>query len=116
MGVTDLPAAWRERAKGLVRYSQPAGNAYEDAADELEKALRRQEDEVLNLTQAADESGYTADYLGRLVKAGEISNAGRPGAPKIRRGDLPKKVIRTTGTEGRFPSILRSGATSRGPR
>ncbi len=46
----------------------------------------------MNLTQAAEESGYSDDHLGRLVKDGTIPNAGRPGAPLIRRGLLPRKA------------------------
>ncbi len=115
-GVAGLPTAWRERAEGLRRYSVPASNAYEDAANELERALRKRDDDVLNLTQAAQESGYSADYLGKLVKAGGIENMGRTGAPKIRMRDLPRKAVKATGTESTFPAILRSGAASRGPQ
>ena len=115
-GVAGLPTAWRDRAEGLRRYSVPASNAYEDAANELERALRKRDDDVLNLTQAAQESGYSADYLGKLVKAGGIENMGRAGAPKIRMRDLPRKAAKATGTESTFPAILRSGAASRGPQ
>ncbi len=48
--------------------------------------------ELLNLQEAARESGYSADHLGRLVREGRISNAGRPNAPRIRRADLPRKA------------------------
>ena len=48
-------------------------------------------DESLNLKQAAAESGYSSDHLGRLVREGKIPNVGRPNAPKIRRQDLPRK-------------------------
>ena len=40
---------------------------------------------------AARVSGYTADHLGALVKRGKIPNAGRTGAPRIRRQDVPRK-------------------------
>ena len=48
--------------------------------------------DVLNLREAAEESGYSADHLGRLVREGKVPNAGRPNAPKIRRADLPRKA------------------------
>ena len=44
------------------------------------------------LVEAARESGYSADHLGRLVRDGKIPNAGRPGAPRIARRDLPRKA------------------------
>ena len=57
-------------------------------------------DELLNLRQAAQESGYSADHLGRLVREGRICNSGRPHSPRVRRCDLPQKA-----------SVLRVAAT-----
>jgi hypothetical protein len=48
-------------------------------------------EEALTLVEAAKESGYSADHLGRLVRAGDIENVGRAHAPKIRRRNLPRK-------------------------
>jgi len=45
----------------------------------------------LTLRQAALESGYSPDHLGRLVREGKIPNAGRPRAPRILRRDLPRR-------------------------
>ena len=56
-------------------------------ADELEATL--------SLVEAASESGYSADHLGRLVRDGKIPNAGRPGAPRIARKHLPRKCHST---------------------
>ena len=38
------------------------------------------------------ESGYSEDHLGRLVRAGTLRNYGRKGAPRVRRGDLPRRA------------------------
>ena len=57
--------------------------ALETCAAELEAALRQEDDTLLTLTEAARESGYSADHLGRLVRDGKIPNTGRPGAPRI---------------------------------
>ena len=46
----------------------------------------------MSLVEAASECGYSADHLGRLVRSGQIPNAGRANAPKVRRRDLPKKT------------------------
>ena len=48
-------------------------------------------DETLSLVEAARISGFTPDYLGHLLKIKKIKNVGRPGAPRIRRADLPEK-------------------------
>lgn len=96
MTVSELPRAWRERAEQVRRFAvdDRAAQLWEAAAEELERALQEAAGEVLNLQQAAAESGYTADYLGRLVREGKIPNAGRKHAPKIRRQDLPRKATR----------------------
>jgi hypothetical protein len=91
--LSQLPAAWRADAATLRSWGA-AENAttLERAADELEAALHRGADETLSLPEAARESGYSADHLGRLIREGKLPNAGRPNAPRIRRGDLPRKT------------------------
>ena len=91
--VENLPGAWRKRAKAFRRYGgkRPAA-ALETCAASLETALRDRDETTLSLTEAARESGYTADHLGRLVRDGRIPNAGRPGAPRIARVHLPRKA------------------------
>jgi hypothetical protein len=89
---TDLPATWRDRAAELDPYAPPAAEAFRTAAAELEATLRAAADEELTLAEAAAESGYSAERLRRKVAGGEIPNAGRKGAPRIRRADLPRKA------------------------
>ena len=88
-----LPHRWRERAELLRDWGADEGAArlWERAAGELEQALRASGDETLTLVQAARETGLTADHVGDLVRRGVIPNAGRKGAPRIRRADLPIK-------------------------
>ncbi len=88
----ELPRAWRARAEQLRPYSPAASRAFDEAAGELESALGGEQGALLDLQEAARESGYSADYLGRLVREGQIRNAGRRNAPRIRRGDLPRKA------------------------
>ena len=66
--------------------------ALESCAAELEATLRERDQTTLSLTEAARESGYSADHLGRLVRDGKIPNTGRPGAPRIARSHLPRKT------------------------
>ena len=63
-------------------------------ADQLEEVLLKEGDALLTLPEAAEESGYSAGHIGRLIRDGKIPNAGRPGAPRIARRDLPLKVDR----------------------
>ena len=67
-------------------------------ADQLEAVQGREDSEILTLLQAARESGYSADHLGRMVRKGKIPNARRPGSPGIRRSDLPRKASELTKT------------------
>ena len=90
---TDLPPTWRERAKGLARYAPTVATAIEELADELAAVLAESDETLLSLEAAGRESGYSADHLGRLVKQGSLRNYGRKHAPKVRRGDLPRKPM-----------------------
>jgi hypothetical protein len=54
--------------------------------------MRTAEDERLTLAQAAREANMHADTLRHLVSAGRIPNAGKKGAPRIRRKDLPRRA------------------------
>ena len=90
--VRKLPAEWRARASLLQEFGDPnSARLWLLAAVELERALEVFDNETLNLTEAAMVSGYTPEHLGALVKSGKLPNSGRPGAPRIRRSDLPIK-------------------------
>ncbi len=88
----ELPAVWRERAVALERYAPAVANAIRDLAAELEAALREAELGTLTLTAAARLSGYSREHLSRLLRDGKVPNAGRPNAPRVRVGDLPRKA------------------------
>ena len=91
--VEGLPADWRKQAKALRRYGgETPAVALDRCADDLEATLRERDETTLSLVEAARESGYSADHLGRLVRDGKIPNAGRPGAPRIARTHLPRKA------------------------
>jgi hypothetical protein len=64
----------------------------DEVLPDIHAVMRGHWEESLKLTQAAAESGYSSDYLGRLVKNGTIPNAGRPNAPRIQRSNLPRKA------------------------
>ena len=91
--VEGLPADWRKQAKTLRRYGgETPALAIERCADDLENTLAERDETTLSLVEAARESGYSRDHLGRLVRDGKIPNAGRPNAPRIARGHLPRKA------------------------
>lgn len=87
-----LAERWRADALLLERYgATEAAAACRRHADELEAGLRDEADALLTLDEAERESGYSRDRLRHLVAAGAVPNAGRKGAPLIRRADLPRK-------------------------
>ena len=91
--VEGLPADWRKQAKALRRYGgETPATAIERCAEDLEATLVERDETTFSLVEAARESGYTAEHLGRLVRDGKIPNAGRPGAPRIALKDLPRKA------------------------
>lgn len=59
--------------------------------EDLEALLSDGADEALTLTQASEISGYSTEHLSRLIRAGTVANAGRKGAPRIKRKDLPMR-------------------------
>lgn len=92
-GVEQLVQQWRHDATLLRQYENQQADWLEDRATELETALKQQDTDLLNLTEAARMSGYTAGHIGRLVRSGALQNFGHPHAPKVRRADLPKKLV-----------------------
>lgn len=110
MSPTELPGTWREAAANLRRFgAEPQARTLETCADELHEALRSTRDEVLSLQRAAEESGYSAEHLGRLVRVGKLPNAGRPSKPLIRRSQLPIKPGSVRGAEAGSPDSLSGG-------
>lgn len=88
----ELLAHWRAEAALLRRYGHDAtATACELHAREVAAVLTTVDSGELTLGEAAAESGFTADHLGRLLRQGKLTNAGSPGAPRIRRSDLPLK-------------------------
>lgn len=90
--LADLSQEWRRRAEGLRPFAEPAARAFDVAAEELSAALAREYDEPVTVTEAGRLSGYSGEHLARLVREGRIPNAGRLHAPRIRRGDVPRRA------------------------
>ena len=89
----DLADRWSAEATSLERWGDNRGAAIlRKCASELDAAARAHDDKELTITAASAASGYSCDHLRALVASGEIPNAGRKGSPRIRRGDLPRKV------------------------
>lgn len=91
MTPAELPGRWRARAHDLIPYSTAAVAAFNEVADDLEKALKEQAAELLTLNEAAEASGFSADHLGVLIRQGKLANLGRKHSPRVRRPDLPRK-------------------------
>ena len=87
----ELPGAWRSRAVELELYSAPAAEAFRTAAGELDAALRETANAELTLEEAAVDSGYSKRRLREMIASGTLPNVGRRGAPRLRRGSLPRK-------------------------
>ena len=116
--LSSLPLRWRERAEHLHHYgrAEAAAAIWKLAADELDEALHEQAGKLLNLTDAARHSGYSPDHLGRLVRAGKLTNHGARNAPKIRAGDLPRcrsRALVQTTDDGYDPIADARSLTSR---
>lgn len=88
----QLAESWRADAETLAKHGADSlARICRTHADELDASLRTAANETLDLAAAARESGYSRDRLRHMIAAGDLPNAGRRGAPRIRRGDLPTK-------------------------
>jgi hypothetical protein len=88
-----LAQRWRQEAALLRRRAaSPQAEVLESCAADLEACVQERELEVLTLSQAAGESGFTYSALEKMVRRGAIANAGRRGAPRVRRRDLPHRA------------------------
>ncbi len=90
---TDVIAKWRTRRDewGRVHAQVDGAVLCDEVLRDLVEVQNTQRDELLTLREAAAISGYTEDHLGRLIRDGTVPNTGRVNAPRIRRGDLPRK-------------------------
>ena len=86
-------AKWEREAEVLRRREALVNGAAlcEELLQDVVKLLGNENERLLSLGEAARASGYSADHLGRLIRNGTIPNAGRPNAPRVRYGDLPRK-------------------------
>lgn len=86
-------AKWSGEAEALRRLGAHVDGAklIEAILADLQALGRAEAAEALTLEDAARESGYTPEHLGKLVRIGTIPNAGRKNAPRILRRHLPYK-------------------------
>ena len=109
----ELLARWRNSAEDLEGFgASDQAQAVRRCAAELEESIRTAATEVLTVSQAATETGYSKDYLRQQVASGNIPNAGQPGRPRILRQDLPapKPVPRAQGPQRLVDRVLSTDA------
>lgn len=91
----ELAARWREDAETLDdHYCDRLAKTCERHADELEAALRDWRHQELTVAEAAEESGYSAKSIRRMVRDGRIPDSRPPGSRgeiRVQRRHLPRK-------------------------
>ena len=103
----DLALEWLKLADQQDQLGAPAqASTLRYCAEQLDSGLKAEDTTLLTLNEAAEESGFSPDHLGRLVREGKIPNAGRLGAPQIARRDLPIKL------KPRVPAVAEVAAIS----
>ena len=107
MNLNALVEEFRERAFSLLESgAMTAADVWFLAADRVEAWAQEQAGQLLDLTAAARESGYSPDQLRRYLDEGRLADHGRPRAPLVRRGDLPRRLPRS---ERERPLLTPSG-------
>ena len=89
----DVIARWQSRRDEWHRFRTLVdGTALcDEVLQDLQAVVAADGNAELTLSEAAGLSGYSHEHLGRLVREGKIPNAGKPGAPRIRRADVPRQ-------------------------
>lgn len=102
----DLAGSWKEEATLLRRRGAPRqAEALESAAEDLEERLEEWAMETLTVAEAVEESGYSKSQLYSLLSDDKLENVGEKGAPRVRRGDLPRKPGGIHRQSGPGPSL-----------
>jgi hypothetical protein len=93
MSPEEFAAKWSNEANAMRHLGALVNGAalLTDVLHDFDAVIRGQADELLTLTEAARESGYSADHLRLLIRQAKIPNAGRRRAPRVRRRDIPRK-------------------------
>lgn len=86
-------AEWRGKAQALQPFAPGAAAAFAQCADELAAWAQEHALESLTLEQAVAESGYSYSTLQHMVADGALKNRGDKNRPRVRRSDLPRKVL-----------------------
>ena len=121
MTPTEFFAKWQSEADMLEGAQVQGATLLRRVLADFRSIQEEMAAETLSLREAAIESGYSPDHLGRLVRTGSIPNAGRRNAPRIRRTDLPRKTSPLTARSTALKlylatprQIARSVVTSKG--
>lgn len=90
---TDLLDRWDQELEVLRRCgATEAAATREQDIRELREWWRERLYDELTLEEASSYSGLAYGTLANKVSTGAIPNAGRPGAPRVRRCELPAKA------------------------
>ena len=91
--VAEVVATWRTDAAVAEAEGRPdQTETYEHFADALHRRAAAWLRKKITVDEAAKASGHSVEGIRWLMEVGAVSNVGRRRAPRIRRGDLPRKV------------------------
>jgi hypothetical protein len=94
MFLDDVRARWITQRDLLRKFDGEVNGAkiIEEFLADLDQLIATESDEVLTIPEAAEISGFSSAHLRRLVRHGQLHNVGRRHAPRMRRGQLPRKT------------------------
>lgn len=92
--VEERLEAWRAEAARFERDGALVlgGKLARRYVAEMLESLAAANDEALTLEEAERESGYHRDTIRHMLANGQLENVGRKGAPRVRRGALPRRA------------------------
>jgi len=87
---------WRRAELSRVGALVQGDKLIDEVLSDLEGAERQQNGRLLKLSEASRLCGYSPDHLRVLIRAGKLTDYGRPNAPLVRPDELPRKPGHST--------------------
>ena len=84
----------------LLHASVDGATLCEVVLNDLDELLTSRGEETMTLAEAANLTGYSKDHLSRLIRTGQIRNAGRKHRPRVVVRDLPLRPRNIAGSKG----------------
>ncbi len=112
--LASLVGAWRRDSSRFHELGQDnLAKLMAHMAHELELALKAQDEREVTISQASEISGYTQDWLRRMVKNGRIAGRRDGNRYFVQVSSLPRRIPKTRSVVDELAAIRRTNDVGR---